>query len=72
METKFYFGCSDPYGDNKPEDVFYKHILPILKKNKVKNKDIETITHKIVEMCEMSYANGMAEEVFSNMEQYFD
>ena len=72
METKIYFGCSDPYGDNKPEDVFYKHILPILKKNNVKNKDIETITHKIVEMCEMSYSNGIASEAFDNTERDFD
>lgn len=30
--TNFYFGCGNPFGENKPDDIFYKHILPILKK----------------------------------------
>ena len=68
MENKIYFGCTDPYGDNEPEVIFHKHILPILKKNKVKESDIEKITYRIAEMCELSYANGMTSEAFNRSE----
>ena len=64
MEHKIYIGCTDPYGDNKPEEIFYRYILPLLKKNRVRNNDIEFITHKVAAMCEIAYANGMCSEAF--------
>ena len=68
MEQKFYFGGGNPFGENKPDDIFYKNILPILKKYKVKDKDIVNIANHIGNMCETAYANGIESEAFDRSE----
>lgn len=68
MESKIYFGCTTPFGENKPDDIFYENILPILKENKIKKEDIEIIARHIADMCETAYGNGMESEAFNSVE----
>lgn len=68
MEQNFYFGGGNPFGENKPDDIFYNNILPLLKKNNVNDSDIEQIAHHIGNMCETAYGNGMECEAFDRSE----
>ena len=65
-EYKFY--CSDPFGDNNPDDIFNKRILPILMKYSFKEKDIDSIVNHIDDMLQIVYENGGQNEAFSQNE----
>lgn len=52
MEKKVYV-----YPD-KVNEVFYKSILPLLKKYKVKEKDIDTIANSVEESYHIGWSSG--------------
>ena len=52
MEKKVYV-----YPD-KVNEVFYKSILPLLKKYKIKEKDIDTIANSIEESYHIGWSSG--------------
>ena len=43
---------------NKVNEVFYKSILPLLKKYKVKEKDIDTIALSVEESYHIGWSSG--------------
>lgn len=43
---------------NKVNEVFYKSILPLLKKYKVKEKDIDTIANSVEESYNIGWSSG--------------
>ena len=43
---------------NKVNKVFYKSILPLLKKYKVKEKDIDTIANSVEESYHIGWSSG--------------
>lgn len=71
MKRKFYFGCTDAFGNNAPDEIFIKNIYPLLAKYKIKEKDIEKIVNGIQEMCSISYDNGSQNESFTIAESEY-
>lgn len=65
---KWYFGYGDPYGDDSVDHVFYDNILPLLKKYKLEDKDIESIVKNIDDMCSTAYQNGYGNCIFDENE----
>lgn len=57
-DKKWYFGYGDPLGYDKVDPIFYDNILPLLKKYKLEDKDIESIVKNIDDMCSTAYSNG--------------
>lgn len=53
MEKKVYV-----YVSNKVNEVFYKSILPLLKKYKVKEKDIDTIALSVEKSYHIGWSSG--------------
>ena len=43
---------------NKVNEVFYKSILPLLKKYKLKEKDIDTIANSVEESYHIGWSSG--------------
>lgn len=55
-----YFGYTDPFGRNEPDEVFEQQILPILENSNISEENRNTIIEAIREMCQRSYDNGSA------------
>ena len=67
-DKKYKFYHTDPFGNNDCDEQFNKIILPLLKKYKVKEKDIDVIVNAITEMVDIAYDNGAQNEYFSSTE----
>lgn len=71
-KLNIYFGCSDPFGENKPEEIFYENILPVLRKNSLSDNDVDAVAQNIREMIERAYSNGQDSESFDREDVYYD
>lgn len=71
-KLNIYFGCSDPYGDNRPEDIFYSDVLPVLRKHGLPEDEIYAVANSVREMIERAYSNGMDSEAFDREDGYPD
>lgn len=69
-KLNIYFGCSDPYGDNRPEEIFYSDVLPVLRKNGLSEDEIYAVANSVRDMIERAYENGRDSESFDREDGY--
>ncbi|MBQ3415123.1 MAG: hypothetical protein IJH39_07245 [Clostridia bacterium] len=59
MNTDYYIGSGDYFGENGPNEKFNKEMVPKLIKLGIKEKDMPTVANMFAEMYDIGYCNGM-------------
>lgn len=58
MNKKYYIGCTNYVGDNLPDEILNKELLPLLNKLKISEKNIDAIVKSVSKIADAAYRNG--------------